>query len=111
MNSNIIVNDVINELCNKFNIAANELVPRIQSYKMATSLFGAVVSCIIIFIICAWCIFLYKKNDNDDAYIYGCILLNIIPAIFVIFSCYDYITWKYAPEMKTIEYIANLIRQ
>ncbi len=111
MNSNIIVNDVINELCNKFNIAANELVPRLQSYKMATSLFGVVVCCIIIFIVCVFFIFQYKKHNNDDDYIYGCIIFNIIPFTFVIVNCYNYITWKYAPEMKTIEYIANLIKQ
>ena len=110
MNSNIIVNDVINELCNKFNIAANELVPRIQSYKMATSLFGVIVSCIIIFVICVWCIFLYKKYNEND-YIYRCIFLNIIPIIFMIVDGSNYIAWKYMPEMKTIEYIVNLIRQ
>lgn len=110
MNSSIVINDIINELCNKFNIAANELVPRVQSYKMITSLFGAIVSCIIIFIICIFFIFFYKKY-NDDNYIYKCVRWNIIPAVFFIVNCYNYITWKYAPEMKTIEYIATLIRQ
>ena len=45
------INAVIEDLCTKFNDTAEYLVPRIQAYKMATSMFGIVAALVFAVII------------------------------------------------------------
>lgn len=113
----IVVERVLNELAKQFNTTVEYLVPRIQQYKMMTSLFGAIVSAIFIVIIFATVVFVWKKlldGDSADAEdLLGLIGMfiagEIIPVIVCLVNIYDYIGWRYAAEIKTIEYVLRLV--
>ena len=115
----IVVERVLNELAKQFNTTVEYLVPRIQQYKMMTSLFGAIVSAIFMVIIFATVNFIWKKLTDEDShdtedFIY-LICINIasefIPTIICLVNIWNYIGWRYAAEIKTIEYVMNLIKQ
>lgn len=111
------INAVVEDLCTKFNVTAEYLVPRIQAYKMATSMFGivaALVFAVIIGIVFGIIIVHYSKHGYFDDLVGSClaaILCETIPITIVLTNTYSYIGWKYAPEVKAIEYIANLVRR
>lgn len=115
----IVVERVLSELAEQFNTTVEYLVPRIQQYKMMTSLFGAIVSAVFMVIIFATVIFIWKKlldgkyTDTEDliALICGSITGEIVPVIVCIVNVYNYIGWRYAAEIKTIEYVLRLIKQ
>lgn len=111
------INAVVEDLCRKFNVTAEYLVPRIQAYKMATSMFGiiaALVFVVIIGIASGIIIARYSKYGYFDDLFVSCIvaiLCEVIPIIIVLGNIYSYIGWKYAPEIKAIEYIADLVKR
>lgn len=115
----IVVERVLSELVKQFNTTVEYLVPRIQQYKMMTTLFGAIVSAIFMVIIFVTLIFIWKKlldGDSADAEdLLGLIAMGIageiIPTIRCLANIWDYIGWRYAAEIKTIEYVMNLIQQ
>lgn len=111
------INAVVEDLCMKFNVTAEYLVPRIQAYKMAMNVFGIVAALVFVVIIgIAFRIIIVhysKHGDFDDlvaSYI-AAIGSEVIPIIVVLANTYSYIGWKYAPEVKAIEYIADLVRR
>lgn len=65
MTNDVVINNIINELCNKFNVAAFELIPRLQAYGLAMSKLGIVISgifIVLILVVYAVCMYsLYKK--------------------------------------------------
>ena len=107
------INAVIEDLCTKFNVTAEYLVPRIQAYKMAMCMFGIVVAMVFAIILgIAFGTLIVKGSSDDVAGVWvAAVLCEIIPTIIVLTNAYSYIGWKYAPEIKTIEYIANLVRR
>lgn len=115
----IVVEKVLSELAEQFNTTVEYLVPRIQQYKILTSLFGAIVSAIFMVIIFASIVFIWKKllDENSPDFgdymglICGSIGGEIIPTIVCLANVYEYIGWRYAAEIKTIEYVMNLIKQ
>ena len=115
----IVVERVLSELAKQFNTTVEYLVPRIQQYKMMTTLFGAIVSAVFMVIIFATVNFIWKKLlDGDSPDIDDLIALiginfacEIIPTIICLVNIFDYIGWRYAAEIKTIEYVMNLIKQ
>lgn len=115
----IVVERVLSELAKQFNTTVEYLVPRIQQYKMMTSLFGAMVSAAFMVIIFVTVKFIWKKvldGDSADAEDLLCLIGvtfagEIIPTIICLVNIWDYIGWKYAAEIKTIEYVMNLIKQ
>lgn len=114
MTNDIVINNIINELCQKFNVAASDLVPRLQAYGMAMSLFGAIAATIISIVILIIGIFITKKWLEDEEIIGGIlttILFESIPVTVALCNIYSYIGWKYAPEVKSIEYIMQLFKK
>lgn len=115
----IVVERVLSELAKQFNTTVEYLVPRIQQYKMMTSLFGAIVSAVFMVIIFATVVFIWKKflDENSPDFgdliglVCGSITGEIIPTIVCLANVYEYIGWRYAAEIKTIEYVMNLIKQ
>lgn len=115
----IVVERVLSELAEQFNTTVEYLVPRIQQYKMMTSLFGAIVSAVFMVIIFVTVSFIWKKlldgnsPDIDDllALIGISIVSEFIPTIICLMNSLDYIGWRYAAEIKTIEYVMSLIKQ
>ena len=113
MTNDIVINNIINELCQKFNVAASDLVPRLQAYGMAMSLYGAIAATIFIIVILVIGIFITKKWLEDEEIIGGILLttmLESIPVTVALCNIYSYIGWKYAPEVKSIEYIMQLFK-
>lgn len=113
MTTDIVINNIINELCQKFNVASSELVPRLQAYGMAMNLYGAVAAaafCITFFI---GAIIIIKKSVdsyNIPFAIFVTLIIESIPLFVMLYNIYMYIGWKYAPEIKSIEYIMHLFK-
>lgn len=113
MTTDVVINNIINELCQKFNVASSELIPRLQAYGMAMNKFGAITAgifCIALIIIMV----VISKTDWDfDSKAFGVatsIITEIIFTIVLIYNVYMYIGWKYAPEIKSIEYVMQLFK-
>ena len=110
MTTDVVINNIINELCQKFNVAASELVPRLQAYGMAMNKFGAITAVVICVALIIIAVVVCKIDSDwaDIAMIFT--IIGIIISIFILlYNIYMYIGWKYAPEIKAIEYITNLI--
>ena len=122
MTNDVVINNIINELCQKFNVAASELIPRMQAYKMAMTKLGMWISggFITLFLIAliAYILYLNYKSDHgkyvsSDDYPFAVFIylsVSIAPAIILIINAVDYVGWKYAPEIKTMEYVMNMIK-
>lgn len=117
-----VVNSVIQNLCDKFNVAASELVPRMQAYQLAMAKLGMWISggFILLFLvglIAYICYLNYERNNSglvcSDIYpfaVFIWFLANIAPVIICIINVVEYVGWKYAPEIKTMQYIMNMIK-
>ena len=113
MTTDVGINNIINDLCQRFNVASSELIPRLQAYGMAMNKFGAIVAgifCVALIIIMV----VISKTDWDwDSKAVGVtltIIAEIIFTIVLIYNIYMYIGWKYAPEIKSIEYVMQLFK-
>lgn len=113
MTTDVMINNIINELCQKFNVASSELIPRLQAYKMAMNKFGAITAGIFCIALIIIMVVICKIGlDWDSAMILE--IITIIPlfisTIVLIYNTYMYIGWKYAPEIKSIEYVMTLFK-
>ena len=113
MTTDVVINNIINDLCQRFNVASSELIPRLQAYGMPMSKFGVIVAgmfCIALIII----IVIISKTDWDfDSKSFGVgmsIIAEIVFTIVLMYNIYMYIGWKYAPEIKSIEYVMQLFK-
>lgn len=113
MTTDVMINNIINDLCQRFNVASSELIPRLQAYGMAMNKFGAItagVFCVALIII----MIVICSNDWDyDSVAVGVtisFIAEIISIIILIYNVYMYIGWKYAPEIKSIEYVMQLFK-
>ena len=113
MTTDVMINNIINELCQKFNVAASDLVPRLQAYGMAMNLYGAIVAAAIGAVILI-AVIVVVRNDRDYSdlgmNIFFTCLVEIIPISIMLYNIYMYIGWKYAPEIKSIEYVMHLFK-
>lgn len=110
------INAVIENLCTKFDVSVEYLVPRMQAYKMAMCQFGFITAAVfaVIFGIIGGCFIVKATKDDDDSIIAAwviTVLMEVIPVIVLLVNVYDYIGWKYAPEIKMIEYVAQLVKR
>ena len=111
MTTDVVINNIINDLCQRFNVASSELIPRLQAYGMAMNKFGAIAAGIFCVALIIGIIFLLKA-DQDWADVF-CVLFGIaeiFSIIVLIYNIYMYIGWKYAPEIKSIEYVMQLFK-
>lgn len=111
MTNDVIINNIINDLCQRFNVAASDLVPRLQAYGMAMSLYGAIaagVFCVVILIIAI--VLVKKSNVEVDSITILTSVIESIPLVVMLCNIYSYICWKYAPEIKSIEYVMQLFK-
>lgn len=111
MTTDVVINNIINELCQKFNVAASELVPRMQAYGMAMNKFGAIAAGVICVVLSIIAIVICKFEWDDIEFVMPFIIFAVgISIIILLYNIYTYIGWRYAPEVKTIEYITMLFR-
>ena len=111
------INAVIENLCTKFDVSVDYLIPRMQAYKMAMCQFEfitAAVFAVIIGIVGGHLIAKATKDDDIDllagAWIVT-VMVEVTPIIVLLINIYNYIGWKYAPEIKMIEYVAQLVKR
>lgn len=111
MTTDVMINNIINELCQRFNVAASELVPRLQAYGMAMNKFGAITAGIICIAIGILIVVMIKTDwDYAEIGLVFSYIAEIFSIITLIYNIYMYIGWKYAPEIKSIEYVMQLFR-
>ena len=123
MTNDVVINNIINELCQKFNVASSELIPKMQAYGIAMSKLGMIISGVfVVLILIVLAIFVYVLYRRDKAC--GCVdhdtylmctiaflIAELIPTGICIANAVNYVGWKYAPEIKAIEYVMNLIKK
>lgn len=113
MTTDVVINNIINDLCQRFNVASSELIPRLQAYNIAMCKFGAITSALIVILIFAIAVLICKHFDEETDQMVAVgitIIIEIIPLIVIICNAYEYIGWKYAPEIKSIEYVMQLFK-
>ena len=111
------INAVIENLCTKFDVSVEYLIPRMSAYKMAMCQFGfitAAVFVVIIGVMCGRLIVKFSKDDDLECLVgawCAMVIAEITPIVVLLVNIYDYIGWKYAPEIKMIEYVAQLVKR
>ena len=113
MTTDVVINNIINDLCQQFNVASSELIPRLQAYGMAMNKFGAITAGIICIALTIIMVIISKTDWDFDSKSFGVgmlIIAEIVFTIVLIYNVYMYIGWKYAPEIKSIEYVMKLFK-
>ena len=109
------INAVIDNLCTKFDVSVDYLIPRMQAYKMAMCQFGFITAAVFVLVIGIFCGRLISRFKDDVEFLIGLgiitVLCESIPVLVLLVNIYDYIGWKYAPEIKMIEYVAQLVKR
>lgn len=113
MTTDVMINNIINDLCQRFNVASSELIPRLQAYGMAMNKFGAITAgifCVALIIIMVIICKIDWDFDSKTVVVAISIIAEFIFIIVLIYNIYMYIGWKYAPEIKSIEYVMRLFK-
>lgn len=117
-----LVKSALQSLANQFNVTIEYLLPKMRDYKMAIDglgfLIAGSISLAILIGFVFFCILPAVKDLKDDVFdiddvsfgVFMLIIIELIPAGFTIYFVFDYIGWKYAPEMKLIEYVLQMIK-
>lgn len=106
------INNVINNLCQKFNITQEFLVPEMARLCIARAWIDAVFCCIFIAFCIVGTVVSTKKSKYDDFWRLGIIGFAFIGVLFLLgtwWSVSEAIQWQAAPTAKAIEYIITLI--
>lgn len=111
MTTDVVINNIINDLCQRFNVASSELIPRLQAYGMAMNKFGAITAGIFIVALIIITVVICKSQwDYDEIAMPFIVIAEIFSTFVLLYNLYMYIGWKYAPEIKAIEYVMYLFR-
>lgn len=106
------VNEVINNICDKLGILANELIPEMGKMKVAE--LGVLVGFSVIMLLVAGIIaILYRKrlkadDLSDEAEILmiaGMMILSLVAIGNLVINAPDFIGWIASPKAKTFEYV------
>lgn len=117
------IDGVILELCDRFSVGVNELIPQIIEYGKASS---KIILAIVLFIfVVSLSVFLttficWRKGKkkgtidfyNEDAYEITMVITTIISLIDFIVVCYSvwsYYMWIYAPKIMAFRYILGMV--
>lgn len=117
-----LVKSTLQMLANQFNVTVEYLLPKMRDYKMAIDGLGFLIAGSISLAILI--VFIYfvllpivkdMKDDDFDAFdVVGSfmflIMFELIPTGLTMYFMFDYIGWKYAPEMKLMEYVVQMIK-
>lgn len=120
--SESVVRSTLEALAKQFNVTVEYLVPKMRDYKMAIDGLGFLIAASISLAILIGFVYFFilpsvkdLKRGVYDAFDVGTgafmfILIELIPVVFTIYFVFDYIGWKYAPEMKLMEYVLHMIK-
>ena len=125
MTTDIMINNVIENICQRFGVAATEIVPRMQAYGMAMNLLGIVISGFFFLLTVGITIFAVRLTirnntcddgtcnaDMGDFFFAGVVpaMVSVFPLIIMIVNTVEYVGWKYAPEIKAVEFAAHMLK-
>ena len=118
-----LVKSTLETLAKQFNVTVEYLLPKMRDYKMAMDSLGFLIAGSISLAILIGFVFFFVlpavkdlkdgRFDVVDDGLFGLfmlVLLELLPVGITIFNVCDYIGWKYAPEMKIMEYVLNMIK-
>lgn len=117
-----LVKSTLEALAKQFNVTVEYLLPKMRDYKMAIDGLGFLVAASISLAILIGFVYFFvlpaAKDLKRDVFdisdgIFGAfmfIIIELIPVVFTIYFVFDYIGWKYAPEMKLMEYVVRMIK-
>lgn len=114
---------VILELCDRFSVTVEELLPQIAKHGQFSSILGFVISGLILAICCFIFVSVLKRYNkgtaegklnwtNNDAYIGGMVVsgaLGVVTLIIAIVNFYALIMWILSPKIMAIRYILSLV--
>lgn len=120
--SELAVKSTLEELAKQFHVTVEYLVPKMRDYKMAIDGLGFLIFASISLAILIGFVYFYVlsavkdlKRDVLDGFdvltsVFMFVLTELLPAGLTIYFVFDYIGWKYAPEMKLMEYVVRMIK-
>lgn len=120
--SESVVKSTLEALAKQFNVTVEYLVPRMRDYKMAIDGLGFLIAgSFSLAILIGFIYFFILPAVKDlkcgvlDSFdvataVFMFFLIELIPAGLTIYFVFDYIGWKYAPEMKLMEYVVRMIK-
>lgn len=118
----LVVKSTLEALAKQFNVTVEYLVPKMRDYKMAMDGLGFLIAGSISLAILIGFVYFFvlpavkdlKRGIYDQVDValgaFMFITIELIPAGFTIYFMFDYIGWKYAPEMKLMEYVVQMIK-
>ena len=112
--------EAIQKICEKLNVAAEYLVPRLAKYKITENAVLLIIMAAVIFSIVKLLRFTFKEmternisNSYDGwpeiLFVLSCGALVIL-AITAAVIATEFATWIAAPEVKAIEYIIRMMK-
>lgn len=117
MTTDIMINNVIENICQRFGVAATEIVPRMQAYCMAMHRLGIGISGFFSIILVGITLFIARQtikinHDWADVMLNCCMttIMSVVSIGIMILNMVEYIGWKYAPEIKAVEFAANMLK-
>ena len=123
MMNEALVKSTLEALAKQFNVPVEYLLPKMRDYKMAIDglgfLIAGSISLAILIGFVFFCILPAIKNLKDGCFdifddglfgLFMLVLLELLPVCLTIYFVFDYIGWKYAPEMKLMEYVVRMIK-
>lgn len=117
-----LVKSTLEALAKQFNVTVEYLLPKMRDYRMAVDGLGFLIVGFISLAILIGFVFFFVlpavkawKRDDFDIYdggfgVFMLVILELLPVAFTIYFVFDYIGWKYAPEMKLMEYVLQMIK-
>lgn len=109
------VNLVINNLCDKFGVTVDYLLPKISHYMFVMSLAGT-IGCSFLFVICVAIIAVIVAHvDEWDEDVCGCVLIftcivGVTSMIFLVVNIYGMVSVIASPEVATFKYVMHMVR-
>lgn len=112
--------EIIQKICDKLNVAAGYLIPKLAAYKITEDAVLLTISAVALFCMVKIVRFCFKEMVNreiSNSY-------DSWPEIFLAIGCFGLLfaallaanaaielaTWIAAPEVKGIEYVINLVK-
>ena len=110
--SELAVKSALEALAKQFNVTVEYLLPKMRDYKMATDGLGILIagsiSLVILIGFIFFCVMPAVKDLKDGCFdifddgmfcLFMFALIELFPVCLTIYFVFDYIGWKYAPEV------------
>ncbi len=110
------VNTVIDNLCERFGVAAEYLIPKVSQYLIVREGIALAITSSFIVLFTVVVIFLLRKGSKDDwtDMITGSLIIAAICLVSAILFCiptiYTFLVYKLSPEMSAIDYILKMVK-